>query len=63
MAIHAPITGGDLQVIHRPIGSLTPYARNPRTHSKKQIKQIAAAITEFGWTNPILLDGDGGIIA
>jgi 16S rRNA G966 N2-methylase RsmD len=42
---------------------LTPYARNPRTHSKKQIKQIAAAITEFGWTNPILLDASGGIIA
>lgn len=63
MSIRAPMTGGDLEITHRPIGSLTPYARNPRTHSKKQIKQIAAAITEFGWTNPILLDRDGGIIA
>lgn len=48
---------------HVPVGTLKPYARNPRTHSKKQIKQIAASIKEFGFTNPILVDADGGVIA
>jgi DNA modification methylase len=42
---------------------LVPYARNARTHSDAQVAQIAAAITEWGWTNPILADEDGGIIA
>ena len=40
-----------------------PYARNARTHSDEQIAQIAAAITEFGWTNPILIGDDDVIIA
>jgi DNA modification methylase len=40
-----------------------PYARNARTHSEEQVAQIAAAITEWGWTNPILVDEAGGIIA
>jgi hypothetical protein len=44
-------------------GSLIPYARNARTHSENQVAQIAASIREFGWTNPILTDEDGGIIA
>ena len=44
-------------------GRLTPYASNARTHSKKQIRQIAASITEFGFTNPVLIGDDGGIIA
>lgn len=46
-----------------PTGSLRPYANNPRTHSKKQIRQIAASIEEFGWTNPILVDAENGVIA
>ena len=43
--------------------SLVPYARNARTHSDAQVAQIAASIKEFGWTNPILIDGDNGVIA
>src|SRR5262249_41832317 len=42
---------------------LLPYERNPRTHSKKQIEQIAASIREFGFTNPVLSDGERRIIA
>jgi ParB-like chromosome segregation protein Spo0J len=43
--------------------SLVPFARNPRAHSEDQVSQIAASIREFGFTNPILLDGGNGIIA
>ena len=46
-----------------PVEQLIPYARNARTHSDEQIAQIAASIREFGWTNPILVDGERGIIA
>lgn len=46
-----------------PLTSLAPYANNARTHSKKQIRQIADSIKEFGWTNPVLIDVDGGVIA
>ena len=42
---------------------LVPYVANSRTHSEEQVAQIAASIKEFGFTNPILTDGDGGIIA
>lgn len=42
---------------------LRGYERNARTHPKKQVKQIAGAITEFGFTNPILIDGSGMIVA
>jgi ParB-like nuclease domain len=42
---------------------LTPYANNARTHSESQIEKIAASIQEFGFTNPVLVDGDNGIIA
>ena len=45
------------------IDKLIPYARNSRTHSDAQVAQIAASIKEFGFTNPVLIDGDGGIIA
>lgn len=45
------------------VDRLVPYARNSRTHSDAQIAQVAASITEFGFTNPVLIDGDGGIIA
>jgi site-specific DNA-methyltransferase (adenine-specific) len=47
----------------RSVSTLIPYARNSRTHSDEQIAQIAASIKEFGWTNPILIDGENGIIA
>lgn len=47
----------------RPISELSPYARNARTHSEAQVAQIAASIREFGFTNPVLVDCDGGIIA
>jgi DNA modification methylase len=44
-------------------GSLKPYARNARRHSKKQIKQIADSIERFGFTNPVLISDDGEIVA
>jgi DNA modification methylase len=53
----------ELQIAWRPLGELIPYARNPRTHSDAQVAQIAASISEFGWTNPVLVDGQNGIIA
>jgi DNA modification methylase len=46
-----------------PIGKLVPYARNPRTHSRQQVAQIAASIRQFGFTNPILADANGHVIA
>jgi hypothetical protein len=52
-----------LQIAWRPLGELIPYARNPRTHTEAQVAQIAASIREFGWTNPVLVDGSNGIIA
>ena len=52
-----------LQIRHVDIKTLIPYARNSRTHSEAQVAQIAASIKEFGWTNPILIDGDNGVIA
>ncbi len=45
------------------VASLIPYARNARTHSDAQVAQIAASIREFGFTNPVLVDGDRGVIA
>ena len=45
------------------IASLIPYAKNSRTHSSEQIAQVADSIKEFGWTNPVLIDEAGGIIA
>lgn len=46
-----------------PVGSLRPYARNARTHSQEQVKQIAASMIEFGFTAPILADETGNILA
>lgn len=51
------------QIEHLPLETLIPYARNSRTHSDAQVAQIAASIREFGFTNPVLIDKDGGIIA
>jgi DNA modification methylase len=53
----------NLHIEQRQIEALIPYARNARTHSDAQVAQIAASIVEFGWTNPVLVDGDSGIIA
>ena len=47
----------------RNVADLTPYARNSRTHSDAQVAQIAASIKEWGWTIPVLIEPDGGIIA
>ncbi|MCK1361224.1 site-specific DNA-methyltransferase [Bradyrhizobium sp. 199] len=55
--------GKPLHVEYRSLESLIPYARNARTHSDAQVAQIAASIREFGWTNPILVDGNSGVIA
>ncbi|WP_114522442.1 ParB/Srx family N-terminal domain-containing protein [Altererythrobacter sp. ZODW24] len=52
-----------LEVTYKPLGKLTPDPRNARTHSKKQVEQIAASIRAFGFTNPILADLEGNIIA
>src|SRR5690554_2237019 len=45
------------------VADLVPYARNSRTHSPQQVDKIAASIKEFGFLNPIIIDGDNGIIA
>ena len=65
MPLNMPENGSrsSLRVEYRPLESLVPYARNPRAHSDDQVSQIAASIREFGFTNPILLDGANGIIA
>lgn len=51
------------QIDYVPVGELTPYARNARTHSKKQIRQIARSIEKFGFVNPVLTSDEGQIIA
>ena len=45
------------------VEDLIPYARNARLHSDEQVAQIAGSIKEFGFNNPVLIDGEGGIIA
>ena len=45
------------------VTALRPYDRNARTHSRKQIRQIANSIARFGFTNPVLISDDGQIIA
>jgi len=52
-----------MQIEQRLLSDLIPYINNSRKHSDDQVTQIAASIKEFGWTNPILVDGDNGIIA
>ena len=53
----------DIRVEKWPIERLIPRANNPRTHSREQVARIAASIREFGFTNPILVDGEDGILA
>jgi DNA modification methylase len=50
-------------VVHRPVGTLKANARNARTHEAKQVVQIAASVRQFGFTNPILIDEEGLVIA
>ena len=45
------------------VDRLIPYARNSRTHDEAQVSQIAGSIREFGFTNPVLIDSENGIIA
>jgi hypothetical protein len=52
-----------LQIEYRPLESLIPFVRNPRAHSEEQIAQITASIKGFGFTNPILLNGENSVIA
>jgi hypothetical protein len=51
------------KVERRPIGTLLPFERNARTHTDAQVAQIAASIKRFGFTNPVLIDDDGTILA
>ena len=51
------------QVEQIPVSDLIPYARNARTHSEQQVAQIAGSIQEFGFCNPVLIDGQNSIIA
>jgi ParB-like chromosome segregation protein Spo0J len=53
----------DIKIELWPIERLIPRANNPRTHSREQVARIAASIEAFGWTNPVLVDGDDGILA
>ncbi len=52
-----------LQITYRPIAALRPRSTNPRTHSRKQLDQLARAISKFGFTNPVLIDDDDVLIA
>jgi ParB-like chromosome segregation protein Spo0J len=52
-----------LKIVYKDPGQLKPRAKNPRTHTRRQIRQIAASITEFGFINPILIDKADRIIA
>ena len=53
----------NLKIEQRPPGELQPYGRNARTHSPKQIAQIAASIRTFGFNNPVLIDKTDTIVA
>ena len=61
--LNAQGTTRSLVVRYRPVGELIPDPRNARTHSKRQVEQIQASIREFGFTNPILADPEGRVIA
>lgn len=52
-----------MKITSMKMARLIPYARNSRTHSPEQVAQIMASIREFGWTNPVLIDEHGGVIA
>ena len=52
-----------MEITYRKVGELVPYINNARTHSDAQVAQICASIREYGWTNPVLIDENGMIIA
>ena len=52
-----------LKIVYRPLQKLSPYAHNARTHSPEQVAQLVESIKQFGWTNPVLIDEKGEIIA
>ena len=62
-ATGGPQTRSAQQVEQIPVSDLIPYARNARTHSEQQVAQIAGSIQEFGFCNPVLIDGQNSIIA
>ena len=57
-----PLAGAS-SIAQRPVESLIPYARNARTHSEAQVALIAGSIREYGFNNPVLVDGSNGVIA
>lgn len=61
--MHALKEGASRAVVERPVDDLAPCPRNARTHSRKQLRQIAKSIERFGFTNPVLIDDEGRIIA
>lgn len=56
------LSGQRLEIVYRPIDSLTPYDRNPRKHTDRDVDRLAASIREFGFSVPILARSDGTII-
>ena len=50
-------------MVYRPVTDLVPYARNARTHDARQLAQIAASMRQWGWTNPVLIEPSGDLIA
>jgi DNA modification methylase len=61
--VAAPAAAGALAVEYRPLGSLIAYARNARTHTPEQVAALVGSMREFGWTNPVLVQPSGEIIA
>jgi hypothetical protein len=53
----------NLSIVYKHVNALRPYERNARTHSKRQIRQIADSIKEFGFTNPVLINPDNTMVA
>lgn len=58
-----PPVARPLAVTYRPVDTILPDPRNARTHPKRQVEQIVVSIRTFGFTNPILIDPDGAVIA
>lgn len=52
-----------MEIVNKKIEDLIPYVNNTRTHSEEQINQIASSIKEFGFTNPVLIEEQGGLVA
>lgn len=56
-------TKNKLQIVYKNVDDLIPYARNAKIHDENNINLIAGSIKSFGFNNPVLLDGENGIIA